>query len=159
MDKDIDILANAIIQNYNNIKDIYNGETKFKVNDMPSYSMIITMEDWYFVNPCLSQKLSTVLIRKMKEKDIDIEYLDKYPFSILSSNEFEYACQAIGIIGIKNSMDRILRNGKFNHSIIPRASRMFGDLNINNFLFSDYYDSIWAEEIKTLQQRLHDRQN
>ena len=157
MDKYIKILAEAIVQNYKNIKDIYNGLTNFNVNDLPSYSMIITMEDWYFVNPYLSQRLFLAVTEKMKVEHINIEYLDKYPFSVLSSNEFEYACQAIGIIGIKNCMDRIIYKGKFEHSIIPRASRIFSDLNVKSFLFSEHYDSIWKDEIIMAKKKIRDR--
>jgi hypothetical protein len=98
-------------------------QIKYKQNKI-FFPSIVILEEWYlFANPMLDMKLKELIIIEMAKKSVDISLLEKYPYVMFSSKNFETDIQLINLLGIstyfekffKVELNEIRDNTKFNH--------------------------------------------
>jgi hypothetical protein len=51
LDKDLSVMATAIVQHYRNIRDALDSKTRWVPDKRPLYPMILTLEDWFMFSP------------------------------------------------------------------------------------------------------------
>ena len=89
-DRDLEIIAEAVVQIYKSISDYQNG----KYPSLPYcehlriYPLVVTMEDWFLMgNSLLTVKAKAQ--EKMNQLALPLSWLETMPFSICSTHEFE----------------------------------------------------------------------
>jgi hypothetical protein len=94
IDKDLDILADNIIQAYATIEDYKNGKySHFPYqSSLKVYPLIVTMEDWFLLGED-SKTLVKKVRCKIQSKGLSIKYIDEMPYTICSAPNFEHFLQ------------------------------------------------------------------
>jgi hypothetical protein len=92
------------------IRKIYTTYLDFTDNKYPkpkfdstknTFLTIVTLEDWFiYLNPLISNKLNELVQQSFIEKQMDINLIAKYPYTIFSAKDFEREIQIINSIGI-----------------------------------------------------------
>ena len=91
LDKDVIVMAEAIIQHYKNIRDALAGKAKWRSDRLPIYPTILTLEDWFILSPRVDEMLKNHVRKMLAAAAIQESVLDEMPYTIASSHEFELA--------------------------------------------------------------------
>jgi len=140
------------------IKQIYKSIDDYKNNKYPNikydksrkiFPVILTLEHWYLFGDKFLNELDAILKNKIKENNLDEKYLEIYPYSICSIEEFEKMTQIIDKIGVSNFMSK-----KFDQDRRLWAFQSFMNSDFNEeykktkVLFDDDYKKIFEEVLK-----------
>lgn len=98
--KDISVLADAVIQLYKNVSDAAAGLTTWKPNNLPTYLLVITLEDWFIASSTIVDMLDEVVREKMQQQNISQDLLKKWPYGCISARDFEEIASAVRDVGI-----------------------------------------------------------
>lgn len=118
---DLEVLANAVLQGYKNIVDVFDGKTAWLPAEKPSFLAITTLEDWLLFSPQIKLELHQSIERKLVKQHLDLTLLHRIPYVVLSCHEFELmviAAKYAGLFVILNS----------------KSSGEFKDWQMNEFL-------------------------
>lgn len=81
------------------------------------FPLVITFEEWYVRHNLFMQPLlKKIVIENFTKINLDTSLLDKYPYHVRSSQEFERDIQLINNLGIKNYFERNEKNDLFDYS-------------------------------------------
>jgi hypothetical protein len=96
LDEDIDTLARAIVQNYQNIDHAIRSLTSWAPNGLPTFSVIVTLEDWVLFSPFAREPLHNRVLHHMTRKGLNRELIDQVPYFVASAADIEeLACAAV----------------------------------------------------------------
>jgi hypothetical protein len=103
-------LADAIVQLYERLQDYAAGRfpNLSYVSSRKIYPVVVTLEEWYLFGERVLALLRDAVETKMRVGGVDLGWLDKAPYTVLSTDEFEDAIQIVNMIGIANCFE-----GKF----------------------------------------------
>lgn len=106
IEKDIAKLANDVAQTYRTISDYQNGHyTHFiKQDSINIFPFVVTLEDWYLLGDDL-QALKVAVHQQLNKLNLPSDYLKEMPFTICSSDTYEYFMQIIHKHGITKVMN------------------------------------------------------
>ncbi|MDC8757484.1 hypothetical protein [Janthinobacterium fluminis] len=138
LDEQLDVLAKAIHQNYANISDSLNGHTHWENNNLPSYSVITTLEQWFQISPTLLTRLQELVKKRLNESGINENILDRVPYIVCSAEEFEDICYAIKSDGIENVFSKLTSKDHFAWSVSGIISQNFKNLNLRELFIEDF---------------------
>lgn len=126
MEKDLNILAEDILQIYKTIKDHKNGHYKhFIYNEsIIIYPLLVTLEDWYLFGEDVNN-LKEMVKQKMINAKLPLIYLDVMPYTICSIKNYEHLIQVINNLEINAVMNDWFKPEHNGH-------------NFGQFLFSNY---------------------
>lgn len=125
LEKQLEVLAEAIVQLYKNIKDAIAGHSNWTINDLPIYPVLVTLEDWYMSNPSTIEVLNLDIIEKLSELNICLSVLERMPYTIVSTNDFEAISHVIAAVGIQKFF-ALKTSSEYQHwTLIPFASHHF----------------------------------
>lgn len=139
LDEQLDVLAKAIYQNYANILDSLNGHTQWNDNNLPSYSAIVTLEQWFHISPTLIIRIDELVKKRLDNGSIDKNILSRVPYIICSSEEFEEVCYAIKANGIENVLSKLTSKEHFSWSVSGIISQNFKGLNLPDLFKEDFH--------------------
>lgn len=140
------------------IKQVYKSIDDYKNNKYPNikydkskkiFPVILTLEHWYLFGDKFLNELDAILKNKIKENNLDEKYLEIYPYSICSIEEFEKMTQIINKIGVDNFMSK-----KFDQDRRLWTFQSFMNSDFNEeykktkVLFDDDYKKIFEEVLK-----------
>ncbi len=145
--KELDKMAEIIFQIYKSIDDYRNNlypSFKYEKNRQV-YPIILTLENWFLIGNKRLDIVNKMVVEKLSNKNLPLDYLYKIPYSICSMEEFEILIQILQITGIKEFMskkvfDKEKNTWPFDTFIIdefPNESRKL------KFLFSEEADEIF----------------
>jgi hypothetical protein len=63
LDKDLVVMAEAIVQHYKNIRHALGGESKWQPDVLPIYPLILTLEDWFIFSPRVDTMLKNMFTK------------------------------------------------------------------------------------------------
>ncbi|MGB7097763.1 MAG: hypothetical protein WBD95_03225 [Xanthobacteraceae bacterium] len=112
LDKDLSVMAEAIVQHYKNIQRALDGRTGWRPDGLPIYPMILTLEDWFFLSPRVDEMLERHLRQKLAEAEIPDSVFNDVPYTIASSHEFELAIQVVAQLDIYRVMSKKTANNQ-----------------------------------------------
>ncbi|MHC4276559.1 MAG: hypothetical protein ACYSTI_04405 [Planctomycetota bacterium] len=139
LDKDLEIIANAIVQVYKNINNYRNNEyPNYKYNkDKTVFPLVVTLEEWYFLVDTELDKIN----KSVKEQFNNVNL----PVSWLYTREFEQMMQIIQNVGIQKFMDKKwLKSEESTRDIAAYMSNYFPEERKKaKFLFEDDFDEIF----------------
>ncbi|MBF23290.1 MAG: hypothetical protein CML18_06695 [Pusillimonas sp.] len=98
----LDILADAVCQNYSNIRDALEGRSRWPVNTLPTYNLLVTLEDWMLFSNFSYDRLRSRVKERLLSAGLNSSLLDEIPYTIASAAEFEMICCAIRDVGINH---------------------------------------------------------
>lgn len=107
---ELDKMADFIKQVYKSIDDYRNNKypnIKYDRNKK-IFPIILTLEQWYLFGDKFLNELDNIIKAKIKEINLDENFLVDYPYSICSIDEFEKMSQIIREIGITDFMSKKL---------------------------------------------------
>lgn len=98
----IDIISDAVIQLYKNILAYKKGKYPNDISqDIDTiYPLVVTLEDWYFYGDKLYDLLRIAVKKKLTNKNMNLELITKYPFSVCSTGDFEEVVQILSKVSI-----------------------------------------------------------
>jgi hypothetical protein len=139
LDRDLDVIAKAIVQHYRNIGDALDSKTRWVPDGLPIYPLVLTLEDWFIFSPRVAEMLSKHVCRLMAEAGIPKKVLVEMPYTIASAHEFEITSQVIAQVGIFSVMAKKTAPEQQGLSLLPLAKNDFKDemRRINWRLFAD----------------------
>lgn len=96
IEDDLEILADAVVQIYQTIEDYKRNlyphfEYKAEKN---IYPLIVTLEEWYLLGEDL-ENLKQKAKKKLKEKGLEEEIIEEFPFTLCSAEKFECLVQIL----------------------------------------------------------------
>lgn len=106
LEKDIGVLAEAVVQTYKNIRGAIQGEIAWSPEGLRIFPMVVTLEDWYLFSPKITNMLDDRIVQGLIDQSIDTAMLEAMPFTIVSANELEMAAQVIAQTGIEAVLER-----------------------------------------------------
>lgn len=147
--KELNILADAIIQLYKSIKDYRQNKYqsfKFQKNKK-IFPLVITLEEWYFFGDKLFSELDKVIKQRFKTYNLPLAWLSEMPYSLCSAQEFEIMIQIIEKTGTELFMNKkVYDSDKNKWGFFPFIHNVFPEENKNTkFLFPDDFDKIFPK--------------
>jgi hypothetical protein len=141
LEKDLIVMATAIVQHYRNIGDARDGKTKWVPDGLPVYPFVLTLEDWFVLSPRVDEMLNQHICRLLTDADIPQQVLEEMPYTIASVHEFEIASQVIAQVGISAVLGKkTTAPGQQRHwSLLPFIANDFKEemRQVNWHLFAD----------------------
>jgi hypothetical protein len=149
LDKDLDVMAKAIVQHYRNIEDALKSKTRWVPDDLPIYPLILTLEDWFIISPRVLEKLNKHVRRLLSQAGIDMKVLEEMPYTIASAHEFEITSQIIAQVGIFSVMSKKTTPERQGWALLPLASDDFKEemRRINWHLFANDFGKMLPDEV------------
>jgi hypothetical protein len=147
LDRDLAIMATAIVQHYRNITEALGGKTKWKPNRLPIYPMVLTLEDWFIFSPRVDEMLKRHVRRLLLESNQSEQILDEMPYTIASAYEFELTIQIIAQLDIFSVMSKKTAIDQRIWSLLPFVTNDFKEQmkNVKRFLFVDDWAKLMPE--------------
>jgi hypothetical protein len=145
LDKDLVVMATAIVQHYANIRDALDGKTRWVPDGLPVYPLVLTLEDWFIFSPRVAEMLSEHVRRLLGDASIRNTVLDEMPYTIVSAHEFEITSQIIAQVGIFPVMSKKTAPEQRGWSMLPLAKNEFREeiRHVNWRLFADDWARLW----------------
>jgi hypothetical protein len=118
LESDLTKMASFIVQLYKTYID-YTADKYPQIKYNPSKKfvpLVVTLEEWYInLNPPILEILKELVIKNFIESNLDTSLIDKFPYHIRSSHDFESDIQIINSLGIHNYFDKIVTNELFDY--------------------------------------------
>jgi hypothetical protein len=144
LQKDLTVMATAIVQHYQNILRALEGKTAWEPDALPVYPLLLTLEDWFIFSPQVQDMLMEQVKRMLAEHRIADELLEQMPFTVASAHEFEIASQIFAQTGIALPMSKKASPESRMWSLVPFLSRHFPDKvqKVNWLLFEEDWERL-----------------
>jgi hypothetical protein len=128
LDKDLIVMATAIVQHYRNIRDALDGKTKWVPDGLAVFPLVLTLEDWFILSPRIDEMLNENVRRLLADAGIPGEVLEEMPYTIASAHEFEIASQVIAQVGVFTVMAKKTKPGQQRSwSLLPFITENFSE--------------------------------
>lgn len=139
LQKDLAVMAAAIVQHYRNILRALEGKTPWKPDGLPVFALILTLEDWFMFSPLVQDMLTEEVKRLLTEQGIAANLAEQIPFTIASAHELEIACQILTQTGIALPMTKKAAPESRMWSLLPFMNKHFRQEmeRVNWMLFED----------------------
>ena len=95
VEKTVQRLAAMVVQNYANISEALSGITDWELNGLPSYSVVVTLEDFITFGGALAKPIRDRVIEGLRAKNLSESLLTQVPYSLVSAAEFEGICAVL----------------------------------------------------------------
>lgn len=142
---DLKILAKEIRKIYTTYLDFTDNkypQPKFD-STKNTFLTIVTLEDWFiYLNPLISNKLNELVQQSFIEKQMDINLIAKYPYTIFSAKDFEREIQIINSIGIAEYFS-LLYNKEYHKLNEIRSNTKFVQIfDVNSYDIFNYNQTL-----------------
>ncbi|NPT61163.1 hypothetical protein [Paraburkholderia elongata] len=100
LEAQLNILAEAIVQLYKNIRDAVDGKTNWTPNQLPIYPLVVTLEEWYLFSPLTTAYVHRQVKTLLERSCIDPRVADDMPYTVASIDEIELVGQIFDRTGL-----------------------------------------------------------
>jgi len=125
LERDLETMAKAVVQDYKNILDAKSGKTHWTDNGRPIFPLIVMLEDWFIFSPAVNAQLQSHVRRLLARSSIDEGILEDMPYTIASAHECEIAFQVIAEAGVAAVMNHKTGAEQRAWSLLPFITRAF----------------------------------
>lgn len=141
LNKELLVMATAIVQNYRNITDALDGKTSWIPDGLAIFPLVLTLEDWFIISPRVGEMLNGLVRRLLADAGIPDRVLEEMPYTTASAHEFEIASQVVGQIGIAPLMSKKAAPDQRRWSLLPVIREEFKDemQRVNWCLFGEEF--------------------
>lgn len=156
LDKDLVAMAEAVVQNYRNIRDALDGKTQWVPDGLPVYPLVLTLEDWFIFSPRVSQMLEKHVLDLLDHEGLPASIIDEMPYTVASAHEFEIVVQIVAQTGIAAVMAGALKPERWRASLMPFVRDGFKEemSRLNYRLFAEDVKALAPRKRGTLANRL-----
>ena len=106
LDKDLDMMAGFIVQNYRTLMDALQGHyPHWKPSNKNIYLVVVTLEEWYIWGE-IARLLNEKVLFKMEKLGIDAAIIEKHPYIVCSMADLELAMLVMDKNGIEKVMSQ-----------------------------------------------------
>ena len=77
-----------------------------KNNNKPTFPLIVTLEEWFAFGDKIILAIDEKVRKKLIEKSIDVSILEKEPYTICSTHDFEAFMQIMDSVDIQQFMSQ-----------------------------------------------------
>ena len=147
LDKDLIVMAQAIVQHYRNIKDALDGKTAWVSDGLPIFPLILTLEDWFIFSSRVAGILQDHVSRLIADTNISEAIVTEMPYTIGSAHEFEITSQLIAQLAIAPVMTKKTAPDRLGYSLFPFVRNDFPEQmqKVNERLFSDEWSKLMPD--------------
>ena len=147
LDEDLRVMAQAIVQHYRNINRCLDGLTRWKPDGLPSYPLILTLDEWYLFSPRIQEMLKRHILDLMCNLGMASEILETMPYTIGSAADFEVISQIINQVGVCAVMEVITAPERRGWTLLPLAASAFPEQikAVDPLLFRNEFVSLFAD--------------
>ena len=144
LERDLLVMAKAIVQHYGNIRRALEGRTHWIPDHRPVYPVVLTLEDWHVFTPRVMEILKARVGQLSAEAGIPATMLEEMPWTVASSFEFEAASQVMASVGIGKVMAAKTATDHRDWSLLPFVTSIFREeiANVNWRLFPEAWASL-----------------
>ena len=100
MHGDLQIIAKAVVQNYQNILKAEQGVSAWTPNQLPIYPLVVTLEDYFFFGG-MHDILAAKVQAELASKGMDANLPQRMPYHVMSANEYEDASGVMASVGLQ----------------------------------------------------------
>lgn len=148
LQRDLEMLADAVVQVYKTIVDYRNGcypQISY-IEARQVFPVVVTLEDWYFFGREMPERLDNLVKSKFAGGGFPDEWLSEMPYCILSIDELESASGALNTIDIATLILEKARDAEYSQwSFASYCGDRFSDeLSRLPPLFQEEYDALFA---------------
>jgi len=97
---EIGIIADAVVQLYKNIREAEAGQSKWRPNGLPSFPLVVTLEDWFIFGPVPQSLLNDAVVDRLSRAGLDRALMETMPYAVASAREFERFAGIVKEVGI-----------------------------------------------------------
>ncbi len=105
IDSEIGVIADAVVQLYKNVKEALEGKSKWVPNGLPSFLLVVTLEDWFMFGSLPQDLLRDGVARRMTDAGLCMDMLKLMPYSVASASEFERFSGIAKAVGLRPFFD------------------------------------------------------
>lgn len=147
LERDLVLMAEAIVRHYRNIRDAQNDLTQWVRDSLPLFPLIVTLEDWFMLSPSVNEMLNQHVRRLLAEAGLEARMLDELPYTIASSHEVEIVAQVIAQVGVAPVMEGKTRSEALGWLLLPFITSKFQHemRQVDYKLFAREFLSIFPE--------------
>ncbi len=148
-DKDLDTLANDVVQAYATIDDYLKGRYNHfpTKHELEIYPIIVTLEEWYLLGEDV-KTLKEKVKAKLVEKGIPVEYLNIMPFTVCSTANYEILVQILNKHTIKEIMGLWFKPERDGHNFGQFIGTQYkGEYKHMDDYFPGEFEKIYPEGI------------
>ncbi len=106
LDSALNRLTNAVIQAFNNVKDIANDSTQWDLSGRRVVIFIITLETWFSDTPDIVHKIESELKHWLHENKFDTTLLERIEYYTCSADQFEKFCHVVSQVGLEDFLKK-----------------------------------------------------
>lgn len=148
LQKDIEKLADAVVQVYKTISDYCNGfyhQLPFS-KELQVFPVVVTLEDWYIFGHEMQVRLDASVRAKLVAAGLPEGWLKNMPYSILSIDDLEKIVGAINLIDIDRLVLEKARDAEYSKWGFASycSDRYSRELSLVPPLFKDEYDTMFT---------------
>jgi hypothetical protein len=105
LNKDLEKMADSVVQVYKTLVDALNGHyNHWQPDDRPIYPMIVNLEEWFAFGDGIVPVIDERVRIKLIEAGMNPELLAQHPYSICSVKDLEYSASVMAQVGILEYM-------------------------------------------------------
>jgi len=128
IDSELEKFAKFIAQTYRTLSDALKGNyPHWKHDGGPVFPLIVTLDDWFAFGPAILGPIDEMVRASLVAVNIDPNIVDRYPYTIASSEEFEIASQIIARRGIAKVLARRVVGEPKTWALGPYLNSFFPD--------------------------------
>ncbi|PCI52526.1 MAG: hypothetical protein COB36_14920 [Alphaproteobacteria bacterium] len=144
LDRDLDKMAEFVVQVYKTLADALNGNyIHWQQDGRPIYPMVVNLEEWYAFGDGIIPAIDERARVRLAAAGLEPEMLQQYPYSICSVKDLEYSAAIMGQVGIQTYMQ--LKNDE-EHRLWTHGSfirrHYYQEMNERPDLFRDAWQQI-----------------
>ena len=107
LQEDLGKLADAVVQLYERVTDYAAGAFP-NLPYLPArkvYPIVVTLEEWYLFGERVMALLREAVVTRMRGANVDLGWLDRAPYSVMSAAELEDALQVVNAVGVSTCFE------------------------------------------------------
>lgn len=148
LNAEIDVLARYIVQNYKNLEDITNERTGWKPDGRSFFPVVVTLVSWNLFGPKAYEQLEKSVLIHLEKSKISSDIVVLYPYTVMSTEEYETAFQVIAQVGVKEFFTRRSNENQQGWLVMPSIHNNFPEElkscrnDYLNFVLNDLKDEL-----------------
>jgi hypothetical protein len=126
IDREVKKLAKGITQLYATLNDALDGlYPHWQPSGKKIYPTLVTLDNWNLLSHTLQATVKELVVAEFERRQLKIDLLDRYPYSVCYVRELEISIQVMQRIGISSVMSGLTKGAKAGYMVGPYLQTEF----------------------------------